>query len=295
MAAVLPPRQFRADAAPAATEPASHADGAADRAAVIVLTYRHAGAERLRSLLTAQPDLACTSGTGILPLCEQAAATWRGVEGRTDASLSRLAASSIRALTMPVITAVLARKGGRRWCEFAAAPPSAAETFLQMYPQTRVLCLHRSCADVIDAAIHASPWGLAGPEYAPFTAAYPASTAAALTAYWTTLTAPLIAFEESHLDACRRVRYEDLADDPNPIDLFEFLGMEAARTGLARPKSGDYANPSHGPVDRAPFPAEQVPAPLLAQADSLAGKLGYPPLATDGGPSNSAGYDVAVG
>jgi Sulfotransferase family len=251
---------------------------AADQAAAIVLTYRHAGTERLRSLLTMHRDLACTSGTGILPLCEQAAATWRGVEGRADARLSPLAASSIRALTMPVITTVLARQGGRRWCEFVTAPPRAAEAFLQMYPGTRVLCLHRSCADVIDAAIHADPWGLAGPEYAPFTAAYPASTVAALTAYWTARTAPLIAFEESHPDACRRVRYEDLADDPYPDGLFAFLGMEAPRPSLA-----DQASPADAPPPdgRAPFPADQVPAPLLTQADGLAGKLGYPPLAPD--------------
>jgi hypothetical protein len=152
-----------------------------------------------------------------------------------------------------------------------------------MYPQTRVLCLHRSCADVIDAALHAGPWGLAGPEYAPFTAAHPASTVAALTAYWTERTAPLIAFEESHPDACRRVRYEDLADDRHPGGLFAFLGMQAPRPVLADPRGPDDANPPHGRVYRAPFPADQVPAPLLAHADSLAGKLGYPPLAPDGG------------
>ena len=49
-------------------------DGAADRSTLIVLTYQHAGAERLRSLLTRDPDLACTYGTGILPLCDAAAA-----------------------------------------------------------------------------------------------------------------------------------------------------------------------------------------------------------------------------
>jgi hypothetical protein len=257
-------------------DPAEQA--AADRAMVIVLTYRHTGAERLRSLLTMHPDLVCTFGTGLLPLCEQAAATWRGVEGRTDTRLSRLAASSIRALTMPVITTALARQGGRRWCDIVTAPPRAAETFLQLYPQTRFLLLHRSCADVVDAAIHASPWGLAGPEYAPFTAAHSASAVAALTNYWTAFTAPLIAFEESHPDACRRVRYEDFTDDPYPADLFEFLGMEARRPGLADLESPDDASPSPGRVDRAPFPVDQVPAPLLAQADNLARKLGYPLL-----------------
>jgi len=257
-------------------------DGAAARSTLIVLTYQHAGAERLRSLLTRDPDLACTKGTGILPLCDSAAATWRGVEGRSaDAALSRLAASSIRALTMPVITSVLARQGGRRWCEFAHAPPRVAETFLQLYPQTRVLCLHRSCVDVIDTAIHAEPWGLSDPGYASFTAAYPASTVAALTAYWNAFTAQLIAFEELHPDTCRRVRYEDLADGQYPGDLFAFLGMEAPRPGLADLMSPDDAKPALGRAGRAPFPADQIPAQVLAQADNLGRKLGYPPLGSD--------------
>jgi hypothetical protein len=279
MTGVVPERPIQTNGAPV---------GPSDRAPVIVLTYRHAGGERLQSLLSMHPDLVCTSGTGILPLCEQAAATWRSVEGRTDARLSRLAASSISALTMPVITTVLARQGGRRWCEFAAAPPRTAETFLQMYPQTRLLCLHRSCADVIDAAIHADPWGLSGPEYASFITAHPASTVAALTAYWTAVTAPLIAFEESHPAACRRVRYEDLADDRYPDDLFPFLGLQAPRLGLAGREDPDDASPSSGRADRAPFPADQVSAPLLAQAESLTSQLGYPPLTPEAQPSGRA-------
>jgi hypothetical protein len=67
-------------------------------APVIVLTDPHAGAWRLHSLLARQPDLACTSGTGILPLCEQAVATWRNVDGRAARPLPTLAAASIRAL-----------------------------------------------------------------------------------------------------------------------------------------------------------------------------------------------------
>jgi len=152
-------------------------------APVIVLTYAHAGAEHLRPLLAGHLDLACTSGTGLLPLCQQAATTWRHVEGQPGSALSELAAASIRALATSVITTVLAQTGKRRWCEFATAPPRSTETFLRLYPGTRIICLHRGCADVIRAALHASPWGLSGTSFAPFTAAYPGSTVAALAAY----------------------------------------------------------------------------------------------------------------
>lgn len=278
MTTVLPPPQFPGDGAFAAGA-IGQAAGAAGGAPVVVLTYKHGGAEPLWSLLTGYPGLACTSGTGVLPLCEQAAATWRSVDGgRTGTRLSPLAASSIRAMTTAVIIAVLARVGGRRWCEFANASPRSAETFLQIYPQARVLCLHRSCDSVMKDAVSASPWGLTGPEYAPFTAAYPASTPAALTAYWTAATAPLIEFEETHPDTCMRVRCEDLVDDAYPADLLAFLGIEAPRSGHRGPDAPSRDSPPPGPTLHAPFPVDNVPGPLLAQADRLTRKLGYPPL-----------------
>jgi len=49
---------------------------------VIVLAPAYSGAGTLRSLLEGHPDLACTAGTGLLPLCEQALATWRSADGR---------------------------------------------------------------------------------------------------------------------------------------------------------------------------------------------------------------------
>jgi hypothetical protein len=271
---------------PSGNREPSHQDAASGHGTpVIVLAYPHVGMERLWSLLAANPALACTSGTGILPLCEQAAATWRGADSRTGAQLSPLAVTSTRALTTGVITAILARLGRRRWCEFATALPSSAETFLRLYPQTRVLCLHRACADVIYATLHASPWGLAGPEFAPFIVAYPGSIAAALTAYWTARTRSLIEFEEAHPEVCRRIRYEDLTEEAHADALLAFLGLQAPDPDILIPAHVDVAAQAYesenGPPpgdadDRVPFPADQIPPPLLAQAHSLLTKLGYP-------------------
>ena len=97
-------------------------------APVVVLTYAHSGAARLQSLLASHPDLACTSGTGILPLCEQAAITWRSADDRAGMTLSPLALASVRALATGIITSMLIRTGKRRWCELATASPMSAET-----------------------------------------------------------------------------------------------------------------------------------------------------------------------
>jgi hypothetical protein len=259
-------------------------------APVIILTYAHSGAERLRSLLARHQDLACTAGTGILPLCEQAVATWRAADGNARGDLSTLAATSTRTMATTIITSLLARTGKRRWCETATTMPATAEAFLQLFPGTRILCLHRAYPDVIRATLDASPWGLAGAAFAPFTTAYPASTIAALTAYWAARTSALLAFEQSHPQACRRVRYEDLAAGPQP-GLFDFLGLDDPiqdTPGWDRADEPLASSRADGPG--MPIPVGEIPPPLLAHASELAKALGHEPMR----PGQLAGFPVSV-
>jgi Sulfotransferase family len=253
---------------------------------IVVLAYAGAGAELTRSLLARSPELACTSGTGVLPLCEQALLTWRHTEGR-DGPPSALALKSIRALTASMITVLLAREGKRRWCEIATAQPAYAETFLCVYPGTRFLCLHRNCADVIRLAMRANPWGLAGPEFGPFAVAYAGYSAAALAAYWTARTRPLLEFEESHLGACRRVRYEDLAAVPGllPGEIRTFLDLDSDSTVMPGPMHDDPDVAAVGEEAEflraaAGIPLDQLPLPLMSEVDDLMARLSYPPLAS---------------
>jgi len=257
------------------------------RAPVIVLATAYSGAGRLRSLLAGLPDLACTTGTGILPLCEQAQAAWRNADGRPGRAPSALAISSTRALTDIIVTSILAREGKRRWCETCTAQPDVAETFLRLYPSTRFLCLYRSCGQVIRAALDASPWGMADPVLAPFIRTHPASTAAALSAYWAAYTGSLLAFERSHPQAALRLRFEDLASaEPQTAQaVTSFLGGGLLGADSPGAKLGGGATldedsrpgPDPGPPG-AEFPVGQIPAPLLAQLNELHRDLGYPPI-----------------
>jgi hypothetical protein len=248
---------------------------------VIVLTFAHSGVEGLRSLLSTVPDLVCTSGTGVIPLCDLAAITWRQVEARAGEALSAVAAASIRAMAASAITIILAREGKRRWCEFAFAQPSAAQTFLRLFPGTQFLCLHRACPDVIYSALHAAEWGLAGAAFAPFTAAYPTSSVQALAAYWVAYTEQLIAFEESHPGISHRIRCEDLVSDPRTAArILAFL--TAADQHDSGPPRMDADTPTAGPDAPgcgAHLPVEQIPPPLLDRVNNLMTKLGYLPLA----------------
>lgn len=206
--------------------------GAATRnAPVVVLSYPYSGAERWWSLLAPHPELACTLGTGLLPLCEQAAASWRLTDGKANGPLSPLAVASIRALATSII------------------PMGTGEP--------RVRAVHRCL---------------------------PRQYRRCLTAYWIARTQPLLDLEDTHPDSYLRVRYEDLDADPRAADLFTFLGLDNPDHGTPRPAAAAWPGTDTAPAapcPRSPFPAGQVPLPLLAHVNDLTKKLGYPPLSSD--------------
>jgi Sulfotransferase family len=260
--------------------------GPGQAAPVIILGYAHSGGARVLSLLSDSNELACTSGTGLLPLCEQAAAVWRRAEDKDAESgqISALAAASIRAMVGAIVTQVLARAGRDRWCEFAAAADETAATFLRLFPGARFVCVHRCFSDVARAAIQASPWGLAGQGYGPFLAAYPGSTLAALAAWWTVRTSALLAFERDHPRECLRIRCEDLdADQPGTVSaVASFLGITGTASQAAMlpgdlPAAGTAPEPAGSGLEL-PIPVARLPPALLAQVNDLLERLGYPPL-----------------
>lgn len=258
-----------------AAEPANPAG----RSPVVVLATAYSGAGLLQTLLDRGPGLACTAGTGMLPLCGQAMAAWRSAEGRPGGSPSPLAVASTRGLTDSVITSVLARAGKQRWCEVSAAMQEMAETFLQIYPGTRFVCLYRACPGFIRATLDASPWGMADPIYVPFSRAYPASTLAGLTAYWVTYTGALLAFEGAHRESALRIRFEDLAtaESQTAAELMSFLGV-ATGDGPALALASQPEPGSGSPGPDTGLPVGLIPPALLAQASDLLSQLDYPPL-----------------
>jgi hypothetical protein len=277
--------------APSATRLAREGpDGRPDPAAnapVILLTYAYAGGGQVQELVNRDPALACTSGTGILAACLQAALAWRLIEGiEDDKPLTRLAAASVRALATGMLTAITGRTGARRWCETVTVEPDSAETFLEVFPATRFLCVHRCCPDVIFSVTRANPWGLAEPGFAAYTVTHPASTVAALAAWWANYAGAMLAFEKAHPESCLRVRYEDLVRQPDKtaaaIRAFLHLDSGPATAGLAAGAEQpafdgwDLGAPGCG----AQMPVDQLPPQLAARVNAMHNHLGYPPLPT---------------
>jgi Sulfotransferase family len=249
---------------------------------VIVLAFRFSGVSALASILTEQPGLTCTSGTGIIPVCAQAIATWQQVED--SAVMSSLAATSVRGLAGSMITCILAAAGGTRWCDIVMAPASSAHPFARLFPQAQFVCLHRACDQVVLAATHMSRWGLASTGIADFAGAYPGNNVAAVAAYWRASTSALLEFEAAHSSRCLRVRHEDLTASPEATtsSILEFLGLpghQPDRLGQSAEATGETAQaelPGAGAVQQ--IPLELIPAPMLERVNDLHAQLGYPAL-----------------
>jgi hypothetical protein len=271
---------------------------------VIVLAHGQPGTQRIGTLLSGQPSLACTAGTGVLQLCEQAASTWRGAQ-RTGSSLSMLAASSVRALTGSLISVITSQEGKQRWCEVSTASARSARTFLEIYPQTKIICLHRNCADVLHASVPDGPMHEGrlpvghGPGGSGGSGRHsgsggsgghrgrggrgrvadrgePGDPTAEVASCWQERTESLLALERDHAAQCLRVRYEDLVASPATMaGILSFLGLD-------RRPDLDWPGPAEsGPEARhqdAALLAARIGSPLLEQINRLHAELHYPAI-----------------
>jgi hypothetical protein len=236
-----------------------------------VLSYSYSGAEHVQRALSAGASLACTAGTGIIPQCAAAVHTWQRIEGQTAQTVSRLALSTIRALITAQITMIAASVGKARWCELANASPEAARAFLQVFPHTRFVCVHRSCPDVIRAGVQASPWGLQSQAMIPYLISHPGNTVAALAACWADSAEQLLAFEAAHRQAAHRLLYEDLTANPGNLTAVK-ASLKLGNSTAAAPEEPSTSTPQ----PEAKVPLEMIPEPLRKRINRLHTELSYP-------------------
>jgi len=247
---------------------------------VVVVSYACAGVELLAGVLSGCGGLACTSGTGIVPLCQAGLAAWQRVEGRgrAPARASELAVRSVRSVAAEMMTVLLARAGARRWCEIALAGAAAAGAFLEVFPSAVFVCFHRGLDGVAHQALRAYPWGLADSPFWAQGSVHPGDSLTAVAAHWAAAAGPLAQFEAAHPEVCLRVRYEDLAADPGVGGrVLSWLGLQAAGQ-LPGPAAA-----AGGPGMAAPVVLEgpagvafgRLPTALLARVNEISAELGY--------------------
>jgi len=169
----------------------------------------------------------------------------------------------------------------------ASAHPRAAEVFLQLYPSARFICMHRSCLDVIAAAVRMNPWGLADSIFWPFAIGYPGNSVAAVAAYWVSRSEAILDFERAHPAASHRVRFEDLVGSPDRIrdEVSSFLGLSNGNPGTEPCMINDAITSSRGDegADGAGrVPLDLIPPQLMTHLAELLPRIGYPPVPASG-------------
>lgn len=264
---------------------------------VFVLCAGRSGSTLLRFLLDSHPALTCPPETRIPWLCTQASQAWSVIEDAPlggDPEFPEPVLEGLRRSFDPMIAAVLARSGKRRFCDKSLGAALHSPLLRAVWPEARFISLYRHPMDVIGSGVEAAPWGLNGYGFEPYVAASPGNSVAALGSYWVDYTAAILSAEEAHGEACLRLRYEDLVADPEAEAerLFGFLGTEPVpgitKTLLTgdRPRSGpgDHKIWNTSSIEGASVgrgwsvPAAFLPAPLMSSINSLAGRLGYLPV-----------------
>jgi protein-tyrosine sulfotransferase len=263
-----------------------------DTSPIVVLTAARSGSTLLRLLLDKHPDIACPPETNIVKTCTKLGAAWKTINNSDELSVP--AVQVIRTAAGGIFADYLARRGKKRFCDKSLGTVEDAGEFLQIFPETKFICLYRHCMDVIFSAIEACPWGVAGYGFDPYVNVCPGNDVAALAHYWADYTAGIADFEAEHPDICRRVRYESLVTKTGPVcqDLARFLGLpsaawhwqDALRTSEEMSGAADYKVWSTGAVTNesvgrgVAVPVRVIPPPVLAAVNEQLGRLDYPPI-----------------
>lgn len=219
---------------------------------VVVLTGARSGSTLLRLLLDAHPDLACPAETSILRTCSHLASSWGVVySDGFNASDRKRMNDAIREMLDGLYGPYLARRGKARWCDKSLGTATIADSFVELYPRAKFICLYRHAMDVIYSAIEASPWGMTGYGFDRFAALSAGNNICAAASYWVEQVSQIMAFEQRHPERCIRINYERLVEDPEAVadEMFAFLDLKPS-PGISEQCFGNVLSMGDGPGDR---------------------------------------------
>jgi hypothetical protein len=144
---------------------------------------------------------------------------------------------------------------------------------------------------MISSGLEACPWGLNGYGFDQYIADSPGNAVMALARYWHDGAHEIAAVEDKHPDRCHRVRYEEMARDPERIaaGIFDFIGVprmpgiaqavfarDHEQFGPADHKIWHTAKISPDSIGRSDsVPVGMIPPPVLKSVNGLLEKLGY--------------------
>lgn len=284
---------------------------------IFILCAARSGSTLLRTLLDAQPEIACPPELNLCNVFEAIRLAAAGAAAGDDGGEAVERANVLsREVAESIISYYPKRAGKRRWCDKSLSSIEKPDLIAEVFPDAQFICLYRDCADTVASIREACDWGYGGFGVEPYARTYAHNMVMAFCMYWADRASALREFEDQHADRCYRVRYEDLVARPEETlgGLFVFLGVARAERnvcargallGAVSPIPGDYKiRYTRGilpdSVGRGwQVPVEMLDPDLVERINRLAAELGYQPLlsdlaAIDGPPGNGRRPDAAV-
>lgn len=199
---------------------------------IFVLCCARSGSTLLRYVLDAHPDIVCPPELHLLLAAKQLAWVFEHTTvtpgGDGPANAKAYAVERARETVSAIMDEYAAHAGKPVWAEKSVSSIDHVDLLEQLYPQARLICLHRQAPDVMASCAQAAQrrQGMFG--FEPYVAATLNSPVDGLADYWLDKTRRLLDTETRKPETCLRLRYEDVVAAPQASleVLFEFLGLE---------------------------------------------------------------------
>lgn len=269
-------------------------------APIFVLCYARSGSTLLRYVLDTHPQIIAPPELHLLLAAKQLAWVFEHTAAVPSTSAHAFdpkghAIDQLRTTMSAIMDEHAARAGKPIWAEKSVSSVDHVDLLEQLYPQARVICLHRQAPDVMASCAQAAQQRQGVFGFEPFVAAAAGNPVDGLADYWLDKTRRLLDIEDRLPQQCYRLRYEDLVGDPQPSleTLFGFLELPLPAGML----DSIFTTPHVvGPGDSKILTAtgihtnsighgnrltmDRLSAERCEQIDALHTRLGYPALAS---------------
>ena len=246
---------------------------------VFVLCAARSGSTLLRFILDSHPDLACPPESNFASVLSSAEHMLRAM-GLDNGIPEDQLLIGIRCWIEDAVGDFLRGAGKSRWCDKSLINYSHSEALLRLWPDAKMICLHRHCMDFIKSGIEASPFGFNAYGFEPYIRGSLENTVAGLASYWVDHTRALLDFEEAHPTSSCSVRYEDMVSAPQMIatGLWQFLDVNDSADVIEQMFSMEHLR--EGPSDYEIWSRNEISTASVGTGLAIPGN-GIPPKLRD--------------
>jgi hypothetical protein len=202
-------------------------------APIFVLCYARSGSTLLRYILDSHPQIVAPPELHLLLAARQLLWIFRHTAQAPatidpDFDVDAYTTEETRNVLSGIMQDHASRAGKGLWAEKSVSSADHLDILERLYPDSRLLCLHRRADDVMASCAEAAQKRQGTFGFEPFVARTPANVIDGLADYWIDKTRRLLEARQRFPATSFVLHYEDLVSDPQQrlAALFGFLDLE---------------------------------------------------------------------